>query len=725
MAMTTHILPATYSAGYSAIPVRVSSTTVNTSDDLNYLINICHNEVEVTDIQTTAIANNTYASVTTATEHKFKIGDTILINDSNNSDAYTGYYNIIEVTNSTTFVIDLTLGPAFGGNSAYAYNVLKYKVPKDLQDEAKLDIANTIKDYVTQNLEDNNEIFSGSNSVFNYKLIIGEEYDYEFTFDDNLFLHSDPGKISFANFGLTSAAGIPFQIGDEIIVQQDLFEWSYDDNYFGPGLGFTGSSTHPFRVGQQITVTGQVTEPYYNGVTTIASVNNYPSSVRLITDKSFTTSTPVEPGVITGVPVPEYNTICRVVDIIESATYGVVIATDIDAQQSTPAIGGKIKFVNLLTQDTNTYVSDNLYAYNAGLKKVGYDKDGFDPYVIQDRATVSNNISTILGQYNNYRIEQSTKSWLLAHTDGSNTWEPRFTFYDSNNTLLSQIKVGFNISYGSQVDIYSYANNGGNLRLNLNSAHGLSVGDTLEIFSAPAAYLGITTVLSVQSTTALTVDVTYTGTGVLGAEYIKQVQDGYYNDFYFPVGVDQLIANTNTTLLSGATLSTVTDSIDYYTVALEKDSSVNTNEITYFINEDCSKYELYHLMWKDRLGSWLSYPFKYISIDKTEVEKKNYYQTEENWDNGSFGYDTYGRGEKTYFSRGRDMITLNTGWVTEYENDLMKDMLLSASIYVQLPDGTLLGAQIENKDITFGEYLKDQIWNYKIDIRVSRNQIRL
>jgi hypothetical protein len=130
-------------------------------------------------------------------------------------------------------------------------------------------------------------------------------------------------------------------------------------------------------------------------------------------------------------------------------------------------------------------------------------------------------------------------------------------------------------------------------------------------------------------------------------------------------------------------------------------------------------------MWKDKLGSWLSYPFIYLSRDSTEVERKTYYQTEGNWEDNTFGYDSYGRGEKNYFSRSRDKITLNSGWLEDQEVFLMKDLMKSSSVYVQTPDNVLIACMIEENQIQLKKSINDQIFNYTFNIRLSGNDIRL
>lgn len=719
--------PDTFMAGYSAVPLRVYADTVLTTNKFKYLINISTSSATITGATAYGYFNDVFTKLNFSTAHGFERGDTIMVDDSLTQDYYSNYYNVMSVIDSTSVIANFTLGPAMTG-SAIAHKIIKYKFIPDLEDEAKLDLSNTLKDYVTQNLSDSNEIYAAPNTKLDYSLIIGQESIETFQFEDNVFVG---GAVGFNNSSLphTFTATTTFQIGDTILIEQDLVEWNYYDNFFYLGeLGFTSSTEiHNFRTGQTVTVTGQITQPAYNGPVQVRRViDNYAFTV----EKTFTTSTPAEGGLAIGIPRPEYNSTATITDIYWHPTLGIIIVTDKGFSENSQPIGGTITFASEnVIPSINDLTISGLSVYNAHINTVdyGFVTDQFDPYVCQTRAAALNNISTFLGNTERYRIEASTKSWLLAHSDGSGYWEPRFTFYDSSNNFLSEIRIGFDLSYGSAVDINSYTNNGGNLRMNLASAHGMSVGAKIQVSGAYSPYNGIWEVIEINSSTQLTVNNAYVGNFLNGAENIKKITGGAYDDYYFPVGLDQLLANTNTTLLSGSSLSAISSSVDYYKVELERLAVVNTNPIYFEINNDCSRYEIYHLMWKDRNGSWLSYPFKYISNDSTEVERKNYYQTEGRWDltNNTFGYDKYGRGEKTYFSRSRDSYKLNSGWVEEFENTLMKDLMESASVYVQLPDGTLLGAQIKNKDIQLRKKQSDYLWNYSFDINVSNNEVRL
>jgi hypothetical protein len=161
-----------------------------------------------------------------------------------------------------------------------------------------------------------------------------------------------------------------------------------------------------------------------------------------------------------------------------------------------------------------------------------------------------------------------------------------------------------------------------------------------------------------------------------------------------------------------------------YQVEISSDSLQRTNAVFFYINDDCSRYELYQLVWKDSNGSWLSFPFQYLSTDSTEVERKNYYKKEGTWSNSGFGYNSYDRGEKTFFLRSRDKILLNSGWLKEEENILIKDLMTSPFVMVQTPDDQLISCTIEENEITFKENMNEQLINYIFNVRISYNETR-
>jgi len=651
MAITVYTKPDKYSAAYSALPLRVKSSNVKMNKNFKYLTNIIYDKVDILSGESFNYDGGVYTEIVFTDDHKFKQGDQVIIN----AGYYSGIYNVVYVNGTDKVLIDLILGQPFSGN--YAGKVISYQLSPDYEEEMKLDLSSTMKDFVTQNLEDVNETFNAKDTVFKYDIAIGEQCQYTFNFDDN---HYTAGMgVGFVNWNLDASdiPNLPFTIGDSINIQQEQVEWEFTstngyayDNMVKVWLESTFK--HDFRAGQQLLIQEATPEAYLNGPTSIIIVVDNPPFVdkdyQLVIDKQSTLPLVSNTGKVVGVPRPEYNTVATITDIYFASGYGVVVVTDIPyTGGSSNPIGGKITYADeRLTRSLfETVIQDN-YVYNARTETLNYSIDEFNKYVIQNRNSELNNISTILGNDKKYRIEKSSKSWLLAHTDTDVLIdEIKYRFYDKSNNILGEINMS--------------------------------------------------------------------------------ISGGNNKDFYFPVGINQVLNSLNT---SGTiSLSTYIDDIAKYDVfCVNSGNTQLCNKITFEVNNDCSKYEMYHLMWKDRRGSWLSYPFKYVNNKITEFEHKTFYKKTGIWnlDTNDFGYNSFDRGETSYYNRSRDKMILNSGWVEEFENELIKDLLISGSVYLQRPDGKLIGCNINNKEMKFGQDINDSLWNYNLEIRMSINDYR-
>ncbi len=773
--MNVLVQPSEHMGAYSAIPLRVSDPDAGISDNYKYIVNIIWDKVVFSGTSSANINGIIYTTLETTTPHSFSKGDTVFINDDDNGNTFTDYYIITAVLDEYNIVLDSLFETPYGPNlDSTVSRVIKYKLNPDLQGECKLDLSNTLKDFVSQNLDDtiSDLPFLGDTTRFNYDLSIGSESQYVLPFVDNVFVG---GNVGFLTEVFTGVTDTPFQIGDEINVAQNIEEWSYTDNYFANGnVGFTGTTTHNFLSGQTVQVVGQITNPQYNGFTTTTSAT---TNTSIVTNIGFGNSSPVEPGSIYGTSRPSYNGVSTIIDII-TATTGVVLVTNKPFTTSTSEIGGGIRFADgRITSIFNEASVLDLRCYNAHINRLDYSVDSFEPYYIDPvdctGSTFDNKISTFLTHNNpsqKYRIEPSTKSFLLTHTDtGSTSNGLGFDFYGSNNQLLgkvSQQSIFYEDLY-SPIGIEQIATN-------INSYIQLS-GVSSEPFSSYSGAIDYYSVyMSSDCGDCCECDILFDAyykdmTSELGILFTKQ--SGTINDYNYFYGTlsggtlevqlwyadDALPEDDNGWYLTERGVTEISAVTQFYAFDKANDTfcpvfdgqewsapfeSILTQnllqgfefildsvrpiseKVWFEINDDCSDYEVYHLMWKDRYGSWLSYPFIYWSKDFTEVERSTYYKTEGNWDDNTFGYDPYGRGETQYFGRSRDKVTINSGWIKDYENPLIKDLLESTSVYLQDTEGRLLACVIEDKSLEFKKNNQVMIYNYTMSVRLSNNEVR-
>ena len=648
MSYTAITQPNTYMAAYSAVPLKVYSTDFFQQEQFKYITNVVWNTVTISTISTTNVGNSVFTLLTSTTNHSYQLGDTLLLDDTINSGKNTGYYIVQKIISPTQFAIDLVDLP-FVLTGFTTSNVIKWVLTPDLDGYGKVDLSNTLKDKVTQNLTGQTVnyglTYGGPNTMFSYRIFAGSQKQYLFNFDNHI---NSGGTVSFYASGVTSLTNIPFQVGDVITIDQQVVQWPYIDNFFSSGnlVGFTGATNHSFLAGQQVNIAGQITYPYYNGVTTIQSVTN----TTIVTQKSFQGNSPVESGYIYGVPRPTYNTTTTITSLVVHPTYGVLIGTTIPFTTATVSpIPGTIQFADgQITETPIEWKSELKYVYNAHVDRNDYSVSFFDKYVVQNRAISGNNISTIFNQSNCYRIEENTIGFLLSHTPPS----------------------GLTFDTGMAYEFFN------------------SAGSNIGTLYLPKSVLSQT-------------------------------------DWYSPIGLEQIAQSPYTNFVG--TFSNYSGSVSTYNAYVYFAGGTLqqiSNKICFQLNKDCSMYEVYHLMWKDKYGSFVSYPFIYMSRDNVSVDRKTYYKQEGSWDNNSFQYYDYSDGEKNFYSKSRKSLILNSGWLYQFETSLMDDLMQSASVYVQTPDNRLFQCHLAETELELFKDINEQLFSYTFNVRVSNNEYR-
>ena len=619
----------------------VLSSSLSTYPKFKYNFNILYDTVTVS-AYTAAQWQGQILTQLTVPGHEYKLGDTVFVSDNFNVD-------IVDVDGNNVIIGVEPYDINVTNSVTTCSRVISYTINKEpVTDLGVLDIGNTLRTFCTHKLVDTNNPYQSEEVLFQYQLVFGEEYEYIHEFEDNGFYS---GSVAFTNSSLPASytASLPFQIGDEIVIQQDLYEWDYTDNGFYSGsLAFTGSTDHYIQTGSQIYVVGQTTNPSYNGYTTTIEGT---SGSLIVTSKTFLTSTPAEPGTIYTTLVPEYNDVATITNIYHDATLGIVIVTDLPYVQATPPIGGTIKWSDgsLVKQwETPTTTKQASTGKFDNQQMLAYDSED---YHLDDSVVSTRNFSTIIANQSaayRHRVEQSTRGYLLLkpalHSDGT------------SNTGSLEIKYTFFDETGSDIGTGSFS--------------GLTFDD---------------------------------------------------KGIYTPYGLDQLIASTEFT----SSLASYIDSVDYYSV-LASNQSALTSAIEFELNTDCAGYELYHILFKDSLGSWISVPFKYKSFTSIETDTKSYYRKTGNLNatTNQVDYTTYDRGRTNIYKRYTEKIKLNSGWMTEEENVIIKDMLTSPEIYIQTPDNTLRAGQLLNTELDLAKRENVQIFNYTFDVAYSIDEMK-
>jgi hypothetical protein len=460
------------------------------------------------------------------------------------------------------------------------------------------------------------------------------------------------------------------------------FEWPFVDNSFSSGsLAFISQVEPLFEVGDTVFVSQ--TEPYtnisYNGLCDIIAITQSGLTWSVVTNKTFGASSPVEGGTMS------------------LANFG----------------------LNIIS---TTYSIEEQYAWN-GVNSfqdfINYDENDYIP------ATAS------LGEWvtrvpQNWEVSLDSRMKLLTYRDNIN--KQTEIKIRSNNGVYTMTSETDNFTYGSSISINTYTNNGGFVRFNCFSAHGLLLGDTFEVFQSP--YNGVYTVIEVNSTTQVTGNVVYTTGGVFGAENLRKITGGGNTSDNLlrmaAVGPYELLTYTSSISAGTYSFPILDSNTATYSIWTVNSSGVrDLEEQVFTIKDFCSRYEKIQLIFMDKLGSFIPYTFNKVNRENRNISRTNYQQrygsyapASQNW-----GYNTWDRGKKSLDTVVTETYTVNSDWVNQSTSDFLMELFESPQVYWIGEDGLTQAINITSNSTERKQTINDQIINYTLTFELSNKNM--
>lgn len=151
---------------------------------------------------------------------------------------------------------------------------------------------------------------------------------------------------------------------------------------------------------------------------------------------------------------------------------------------------------------------------------------------------------------------------------------------------------------------------------------------------------------------------------------------------YFGVFPKQLNAST---LLSG-TQPVIDTSVTVYTAYTEDlTTSARTSEIKIFnVDNKCTKFGVFELLFMDKLGSFISKAFEYNNTKSISVNRSEYQKFIGGLSAGKYSYSSVDRGRTNINTYDITELTLNTGWLTEDEANYLSELYSSPEVYLKI-----------------------------------------
>lgn len=170
---------------------------------------------------------------------------------------------------------------------------------------------------------------------------------------------------------------------------------------------------------------------------------------------------------------------------------------------------------------------------------------------------------------------------------------------------------------------------------------------------------------------------------------------------------------------SGFPLSTT--GLDYYTVQAYSGSTALGTSIKYDIvcNE---KYPNVRVKFKNRFGQFDWINFNMVSRQSFSTERKTYQPQLGSWESSTFSYNNYDTATQAYIVDSKQMLSVNTNWLSEDYNDIIKQLLVSDEIYwiTDEVSGALKPLTIVTQNILFKTGVVDKLIQYQFDFQLGQ-----
>ena len=134
------------------------------------------------------------------------------------------------------------------------------------------------------------------------------------------------------------------------------------------------------------------------------------------------------------------------------------------------------------------------------------------------------------------------------------------------------------------------------------------------------------------------------------------------------------------------------------------------------------KYPNVRIKWKNRFGQFDWFNFNMISRQSFQSEKRTYQPQLGSWDAPTLSYNQYDSSTLNYIADSKQAISVNTDWINEDYNELLKQLMVSDEIYwiYNESNGDLRPITIVTNSIVFKTGVVDKTIQYTFDFNFGQ-----
>ncbi len=134
------------------------------------------------------------------------------------------------------------------------------------------------------------------------------------------------------------------------------------------------------------------------------------------------------------------------------------------------------------------------------------------------------------------------------------------------------------------------------------------------------------------------------------------------------------------------------------------------------------KYPNVRIQWKNRYGQFDWMNFYMVSKTSFETEKKTYQPQLGTWESSTLSYQNYDTAVQNYIVDSKQSLMVNTFWIPEAYNDILKQLLVSDEIYWVYDEaaGLVRPLTISTQNILFKTGVVDKLIQYQFDFNFGQ-----
>ena len=170
---------------------------------------------------------------------------------------------------------------------------------------------------------------------------------------------------------------------------------------------------------------------------------------------------------------------------------------------------------------------------------------------------------------------------------------------------------------------------------------------------------------------------------------------------------------------SGFPLST--NGLTYYTIQAYNGGTPMGKAIKYEIV--CNqKYPNVRIKWKNKFGQFDYMNFNLVSKQSFSTERKTYQPTLGTWEGSTLSYRQGDSANLAYIVDSNQSLMVNSNWLSESYNDILKELLVSDEIYwvYDEPTNQLRPLTIKTENIVFKTGVNDHLIQYQFDFEFGQ-----